>query len=73
MTEKRLPRPRDPLVLAKRFGDIATGQIDGKYEDGKNASATIREVQAMARDFILAGSGLVDELIAERHVAAERE
>ena len=39
MTEKRIPRPRDPLALAKLIGDIATGQIEDKNEDGKNASA----------------------------------
>jgi hypothetical protein len=26
MTERRKPRPRDPLQLAKLIGDIATGQ-----------------------------------------------
>jgi len=25
MTEKRIPRPRDPLALAKLIDDIATG------------------------------------------------
>jgi hypothetical protein len=39
MTEKRIPRPRDPLALAKLVGDIATGQIKDINEDGKNASA----------------------------------
>jgi hypothetical protein len=27
MTEKRIPRPRDPSALAKFIGDIATGQV----------------------------------------------
>ena len=36
---KRIPRPRDPLALAKLIGDIATGQVEDKNEDGKNASA----------------------------------
>ncbi len=39
MSEKRIPRPRDPLALAKLIGDIATGQVEDKNEDGKNASA----------------------------------
>lgn len=34
MAEKRIPRPRDPIALAKLIGDIATGEvvdtIDGK-------------------------------------------
>lgn len=32
-------RPRDPLQLAKLIGDIATGQIEEKTDDGKNAAA----------------------------------
>ena len=39
MAEKRIPRPRDPLALAKLIGDIATGQVEDKNEDGKNANA----------------------------------
>jgi hypothetical protein len=35
----KLPRPRDPLALAKLIGDIATGQVEDVNEDGKNASA----------------------------------
>jgi hypothetical protein len=27
VTEKRIPRPRDPLALAKLIGDIATGKV----------------------------------------------
>jgi hypothetical protein len=27
MATKRLPRPHDPIVLAKLIGDIATGQV----------------------------------------------
>jgi hypothetical protein len=32
-------RPRDPVALAKLIGDIATGQIEEKTDDGKNAAA----------------------------------
>jgi hypothetical protein len=39
MTTKRLKRPRDPIALAKLIGDIATGQVDDKADDGKNAAA----------------------------------
>jgi hypothetical protein len=35
----KLKRPRDPLQLAKLIGDIATGQIEEKTDDGKNAAA----------------------------------
>lgn len=37
---KRLKRPRDPIVLAKLIGDIATGQVEDKApDDGKNPAA----------------------------------
>ncbi len=32
-------RPRDPFQLAKLIGDIATGQVEDRVEDGKNAAA----------------------------------
>jgi len=28
MTDKRLPRPRDPVQLGKLIGDILTGQVE---------------------------------------------
>lgn len=37
--ERRLKRPRDPIALAKLIGDIATGQIEDKTDDGKNPAA----------------------------------
>jgi hypothetical protein len=39
MATKRIPRPRDPIALAKLTGDIATGQVVDAVEDGKNAGA----------------------------------
>jgi len=32
-------RPRDPLQLAKLIGDIATGQVEDKVEDGRDTAA----------------------------------
>ncbi len=40
MPMKRIPRPRDPLALAKLIGDIATGQVEDKVEDGKDPAAS---------------------------------
>jgi hypothetical protein len=37
MTVTRKPRPRDPLQLAKLIGDIATGQVEDREDDGKDA------------------------------------
>lgn len=39
MATKRIPRPRDPIALAKLIGDIATGQVADAVEDGKDAAA----------------------------------
>ncbi len=30
MTDKRLPRPRDPVQLGKLLGDILTGQVEDR-------------------------------------------
>jgi ubiquinone biosynthesis protein UbiJ len=42
MATKRIPRPRDPIALAKLIGDIATEQVVDAMEDGKDAAATKR-------------------------------
>jgi hypothetical protein len=33
MTDKRLPRPRDPVQLGKLIGDILTGQVEDRAPD----------------------------------------
>ncbi len=38
MAIKRIPRPRDPIALAKLIGDIATGQVVDAVDDGKDAN-----------------------------------
>jgi hypothetical protein len=42
MATKRIPRPRDPIALAKLIGDSATGQVVDAVEDGKDAAAVAR-------------------------------
>jgi hypothetical protein len=39
MANRPLKRPRDPIQLAKLIGDIATGQVEDKVDDGKNPAA----------------------------------
>jgi hypothetical protein len=39
MTEKRAPRPRDPIQLGKLMLDIATGQVPDTLDDRKDAAA----------------------------------
>lgn len=40
MTTTRKKRPRDPVQLAKLIGDIATGQVEDRVEDGKDPAAS---------------------------------
>ncbi len=62
MATKRLPRPRDPLALAKLIGDIATGQVVDAVDDGKDAA-----VSASRRKGGLAGGkARAESLTAER-------
>jgi hypothetical protein len=42
MATKRIPRPRDPITLAKLIGDIATGQVADAVNDGKDPAAVVR-------------------------------
>lgn len=39
MTLKRTPRPRDPIQLGKLIVDIASGQVEDRVDDGKDAGA----------------------------------
>ena len=52
MAIKRLPRPRDPIALAKLIGDIATGQVVDAVEDGKDQAA----VESRARGRVSGGA-----------------
>jgi hypothetical protein len=70
MATKRLPRPRDPIALAKLIGDIATGQVVDAVDDGKDAAAA-----AMGRKGAEArAAGMSPERRAEiaRKAAAKR-
>lgn len=39
MTITRKKRPRDPVQLGKLIVEIATGQVDDREDDGKDAAA----------------------------------
>ena len=39
MTQKRTPRPRDPVQLGKLMVDIMTGRVPDAVDDGKDAAA----------------------------------
>ncbi len=39
MAIKRIPRPRDPIAMAKLIGDIAAGRVVDAVDDGKDAAA----------------------------------
>lgn len=57
MAIKRIKRPRDPVQLAKLLGDILTGQIEDKVDDGKNAAAaSLGQMGGKARSKSLSSS-----------------
>jgi hypothetical protein len=68
MATKRLPRPRDPIALAKLIGDIATGQVVDAVEDGKDAAAAMGRKGGAARAKRLTSSQRTD--IARKGAAA---
>jgi hypothetical protein len=44
VAKKRLKQPRDPIARAKLIGDIATGHVEEKTDDGKNAAIVARGI-----------------------------
>jgi hypothetical protein len=42
MTVTRRKRPRDPAQLAKLIVDIATGEVEDRVEDNRDAAAVVR-------------------------------
>jgi AbrB family looped-hinge helix DNA binding protein len=66
-----------PLSMRAELGCQAGGKIMARLVDGavilEPVDAAIRRAQAMVRQYVPQGAGLVDEMIAERHTAAERE
>lgn len=62
MAERRKKRPNDPFQLAKLIGDIATGQIEDKAEDGKNPAA----VEIGRLGGLKGGKARAEKLTAER-------
>ena len=69
MTERRKPRPRDPLQLAKLIGDIATGQVEDRGDDGKDAGMS----ELGRQGGLKGGQARAKKLTAERRreIAAE--
>jgi hypothetical protein len=68
MATKRLPRPRDPIALAKLIGDIATGQVVDAVEDGKDPAA----VSLGQRGGLKGGTARAAKLTADRRKAIAR-
>ncbi len=69
MTTKRIPRPRDPLALAKLIGDIATGQVVDVIDDGKNPAA----VELGRLGGLKGGKARADRLSPERRTEIARK
>ena len=42
MATKRLKRPRDPIQLGKLIVDIATGEVEDRFEERRDPKAVAR-------------------------------
>lgn len=66
-----------PAPMRAALGLQGGGKVIARLVDGtvvlEPQDAAIRAAQAMVARYVPQGSGLVDELIAERHAASERE
>jgi len=66
-----------PAAMRAALGLQGGGNVVARLVDGtivlEPQDAAIRGAQAMVARYVPRHSGLVDELIAERHAAAERE
>lgn len=62
MAAKRRKRPRDPVLLAKLIGDIATGQVEDSELDERNPAA----VELGRKGGLKGGKARADKLTAER-------
>jgi len=66
-----------PLSMRAELGCQAGGTILARLVNGtvilEPVDAAVRRAQAMVRKYVPKGSGLVEEMISERHAAAERE
>jgi hypothetical protein len=69
MTERRKPRPRDPLQLAKLIGDIATGQVEDREDDRKDPAA----VELGRRGGLKGGRARADALTPDRRSEIARK
>jgi antitoxin PrlF len=66
-----------PANMRAALGLQAGGKVIARLVDGavmlEPTDAAIRRAQALVRRYIPDGTGIVDELIADRHAAAARE
>jgi bifunctional DNA-binding transcriptional regulator/antitoxin component of YhaV-PrlF toxin-antitoxin module len=66
-----------PASIRAELGLEKGGKLLAHLVDGtlvlEPIDASIRRAQALVRKYIRDGSGIVDELIMERHMAAENE
>jgi hypothetical protein len=63
MTDKRLPRPRDPVQLGKLIGDILTGQVEDRAAPPADDPNKDRAAVALGRKGGLKGGRARSELL----------
>jgi hypothetical protein len=69
MTEKRLPRPRDPAQLGKLIGDILTGQVEDRAPNRPEDAAKDQAAVALGRKGGLKGGRVRADKLSPRQRA----
>jgi hypothetical protein len=74
MSDKRLPRPRDPIQLGKLIGDILTGQVEDRALDGPEDPSKLQAaVELGRRGGLKGGRARADSLTAEERKKIAQE
>jgi hypothetical protein len=74
MTDKRLPRPRDPVQLGKLIGDILTGQVEDRAPDSPTDPNKDPAAVALGRKGGLkGGKARADSLTSDERTKIARE
>ena len=74
MTQKRLPRPRDPIQLGKLIGDILTGQVEDHALDKPGDSSKDQAAVSLGRrGGLKGGRARADKMTANQRSEVARK
>ena len=73
MATKRLPRPRDPIALAKLIGDIATGQVADVAPEARDSGKDPAAVSLGRRGGLKGGHARAAKLTPEQRAEISKK